>query len=216
MAKPQYRGQWQRTRLDVLNRDGWQCQIRGPRCTGRANTVDHINPVATHGHTLNPALLRAACVACNCSLGGLLARDRRARKAPPTPPQIGPERDVVLIVGPPGAGKTTTAQRIAAQRRLLHVEREQYPSDNAYTHAVDTLAADPNARLVIVRTCMKPADEAAWQARVSATEVLVVTASDAELTRRIRARNRPQWRAEVAEAKRWNAEREQMSRPLAW
>jgi len=33
---------WRRTRLLVLQRDGYRCQIRGPKCTGRATHVDHV------------------------------------------------------------------------------------------------------------------------------------------------------------------------------
>lgn len=32
-------------RLEVLNQDGWRCQVRGERCQGTASVVDHIIPV---------------------------------------------------------------------------------------------------------------------------------------------------------------------------
>lgn len=65
MAKPQYSGPWQRIRKEVLERDGHLCQIRYPGCRIKANQVDHIYPVAEHGHTFDPQLLRAACQHCN-------------------------------------------------------------------------------------------------------------------------------------------------------
>ena len=40
-----YGGPWPRLRLEVLNRDGWRCQVRGERCQGVASVVDHIVPV---------------------------------------------------------------------------------------------------------------------------------------------------------------------------
>ena len=60
-----YDAAWQAVRLVVLGRDGGRCQIRGPRCRGRADTVDHIVPLAWAGPRLDLANLRAACAPCN-------------------------------------------------------------------------------------------------------------------------------------------------------
>lgn len=57
-----YRGE--RTRADVLRRDNYECQIRGPGCTRRATEVDHIRPKSAGGQAV-PANLRAACRTCN-------------------------------------------------------------------------------------------------------------------------------------------------------
>lgn len=92
MAKPAYRGkQWQTLRAMVLDRDGRLCQIRGPRCKRRASQVDHIVPLA-HGGSNELSNLRAACATCNASTGSQV-RKRTTH--------------VVLVAGPPGAGKTT-------------------------------------------------------------------------------------------------------------
>jgi 5-methylcytosine-specific restriction protein A len=67
-------------RLAVLNRDGWTCQIRSPRCTGRANTADHIIAVALGGKADDINNGQAACTRCNqwkASREGLQARTRR-------------------------------------------------------------------------------------------------------------------------------------------
>lgn len=77
MARRQYSGPWQRIRKQVLERDQYLCQIRYPGCTRRATQVDHIYPVAEHGPTFDPALLRAACRHCN---------NARNRKNPIPPP----------------------------------------------------------------------------------------------------------------------------------
>lgn len=55
-------------RNQVLVRDNYECQIRGPLCLGIANTVDHIHPKAWGG-TAHPENLRAACKPCNLSKG---------------------------------------------------------------------------------------------------------------------------------------------------
>jgi 5-methylcytosine-specific restriction protein A len=66
---------WRRVRLTILRRDGYLCQIRGPRCTGEATEVDHIVPIIVGGARLDPANLRAACQACN---GDRRFQDRRS------------------------------------------------------------------------------------------------------------------------------------------
>lgn len=66
---------WRRVRLEVLRRDGYVCQIRGPHCTVLATEADHIRTArecevsgnhATPRCTCNdPRNLRAACKPCN-------------------------------------------------------------------------------------------------------------------------------------------------------
>jgi 5-methylcytosine-specific restriction endonuclease McrA len=60
---------WAKVRLEVLERDGYLCQIRIAGCTRRATQVDHIVPLTTLGpddpRRDDPAALRAACRNCN-------------------------------------------------------------------------------------------------------------------------------------------------------
>ena len=72
---------WRRTREIVLQRDGYECQMRGPRCTGRATQVDHIIP-KVHGGDESLDNLRAACQQCNAAAGG---RRGRLLKGDPDP-----------------------------------------------------------------------------------------------------------------------------------
>jgi hypothetical protein len=60
-----YGRRWREIRLKVLERDGYRCQIRAPKCTARAEVVDHITPARVTGPTFNPAALRASCRSCN-------------------------------------------------------------------------------------------------------------------------------------------------------
>ena len=56
--------EWKAVRLLVLRRDGYQCQLRGTRCTGKATMVDHWIPRSRGGSdSLNN--LRASCKPCN-------------------------------------------------------------------------------------------------------------------------------------------------------
>jgi 5-methylcytosine-specific restriction endonuclease McrA len=65
-GRPYDRG-WRKVRLFILERDGWLCQIRGPKCTKRATQVDHRIPVIAGGSWLDPDNLRASCERCNKS-----------------------------------------------------------------------------------------------------------------------------------------------------
>jgi 5-methylcytosine-specific restriction protein A len=55
-----YGSEWQRTRLAILNRDGWVCGY----CGSPATTVDHVTPKARGGPD-DEANLMAACLSCN-------------------------------------------------------------------------------------------------------------------------------------------------------
>jgi 5-methylcytosine-specific restriction endonuclease McrA len=63
--KPQYAGPWRRIRLEVLQRDNNQCQIKGEGCTSVAQQVDHILPVSMGGDWFDKENLRASCARCN-------------------------------------------------------------------------------------------------------------------------------------------------------
>lgn len=54
-----------RLRALVFERDGYQCKIQGPRCTGRAEDLDHIVPLELDGDPTDLNNLRAACRKCN-------------------------------------------------------------------------------------------------------------------------------------------------------
>jgi 5-methylcytosine-specific restriction endonuclease McrA len=56
---------WKATRLYVLHRDRWLCQIRGPKCNHFATEVDHVEARADGGDMFDPSNLRAACKSCN-------------------------------------------------------------------------------------------------------------------------------------------------------
>jgi 5-methylcytosine-specific restriction protein A len=67
---------WDTIRAYVLHRDDWRCQIRGPRCAGRASDVDHIERGDNHA----VKNLQAACRPCHASKS---SREGRAAKASP-------------------------------------------------------------------------------------------------------------------------------------
>lgn len=219
MAKT-YDHAWQQVRRIVLHRDRYECQIRGPRCTQQATEADHIVALAKGGARLDLTNLRAACRPCNAAEGGRLGQARRQRtpsrnwfgdhKPAPNAPT---ERMVVLIVGPPGSGKSTKAVDLAHTHGLQHMEREQYGSDKAYRQAVERAAAHPHARLAVVRTCPTTTEQREWERLTVATETIVLDVDQATCTERIHARTRPQWRGEIAAVARWHQERQNVAMP---
>ena len=106
---PAYRGRWPKVRRSILERDHYQCQINGPRCTSIATTVDHIIPVLQGGAWWDPANLRAACAKCNDH-----RIDRTRAEA-----WRNANTHITLIVGPPAAGKTTWVQQHARPGDLI-------------------------------------------------------------------------------------------------
>lgn len=52
-------------RAYVFERDGWRCQVGGPRCTVQATELDHVRPRGAGGSVGDVGNMRAACMACN-------------------------------------------------------------------------------------------------------------------------------------------------------
>jgi 5-methylcytosine-specific restriction protein A len=69
--------QWKRTRVLVLIRDHYQCQVRGPDCKGYATEVDHIVSRTDGGAMYDPANLRACCKPCNGWRAARRTNDKR-------------------------------------------------------------------------------------------------------------------------------------------
>lgn len=58
--------EWLNVRNQVLLRDEYLCQLRGPGCLGVADRVDHYVP-RSKGGSMHPSNLYAACKWCNSS-----------------------------------------------------------------------------------------------------------------------------------------------------
>lgn len=97
------------------------------------------------------------------------------------------ERLVVLLCGPPGAGKTTAAR--ASGLDVYDRDDPHWHNDRAFTAALTQLGRDPNARAVVIRSCATSADRARVAAQVRATHVHLILGDHhaARITRRGRA-----------------------------
>ena len=98
---------WKQTRKAVLERDGHECQIGGPRCQGHATEVDHIVP-KQYGGGEDWGNLRAACKPCNSAAGA------RGRGAGFSEPASTPAPPITISL----AGTRETAMRTRVHRPL--------------------------------------------------------------------------------------------------
>jgi 5-methylcytosine-specific restriction endonuclease McrA len=93
--RPWYSGAWPRVRLQILERDGYTCQIRGKGCTQIASQVDHVIPVrpdGSGGAWWEPSNLRASCAHCNRQRV-VNAWTLQAKRTDSSGPAPGPSRD---------------------------------------------------------------------------------------------------------------------------
>ena len=128
-----------------------------PRCglpiaPGQAVDQDHVIPTALGGTRTQPAHRR-----CNRShgahLGLALRHNRRLTTAHQLLADPEPGRLVVLITGPPAAGKTTTAR--LSQLRVYDRDDPRWAGPRAETRfraALAQLGRTPRARAVIIRS----------------------------------------------------------------
>lgn len=113
------------------------------------------------------------------------------------------DRIVVLLCGPPGAGKTTAAH--ASGLTVWDRDDAQWTSEKQFTDALAALASDPHARAVVIRTGATSSARIRAAALIGATHTYLLTGDEAELARRVAHRDRGDRVATLAAIRTWFA-----------
>lgn len=110
-------------------------------------------------------------------------------------------RTVVLLCGPPGAGKTTAAR--ASGLQVFDRDDAEWESDQHFASALDQVGRTPHARCVVIRSCATSSARAKVVDQIQATQVRMLMRSREELVSRVVRRGRDDWLRTIAGIDRW-------------
>jgi len=112
-------------------------------------------------------------------------------------------RRVVLVCGPPGAGKTTYAKSLGLE--VYDRDDPQWTSEKQFTAALRKLKHQPDAQAVVIRTGATASARERAVALVDATEVQILDVDLDTCIQRIRQRRRttPPMSVQIVAARGW-------------
>lgn len=158
-----------------------------------ADAVDHVIPLARGGRddasNKKPAHHDVAPY-CN------------RRKSSRLPTEV--DRKVVLVCGPPGAGKTTYAHTLGLD--VYDLDDDQWDgNEGLFRSALIRVREDPKARAVVIRTASTLSARQRAASMCAATDVVTLETDLATCLTRIRDRGRtiPPIRYQINGAKQW-------------
>jgi hypothetical protein len=164
----------------------WEAKrVRGQAHNPARVEVDHIVP---HEHGGKDTLENSRCICADCNL------KRRGREAG--------NRLVVLLCGPPGAGKTTAAR--ASGLQVYDRDDPQWHGEAQFRAALRHLGAQRTAQAVVIRAGASSSARRSAAQLMGATHTYLMTEPIAELKRRLVERRRDDWRGTILGVDRWH------------
>lgn len=127
-------------------------------------------------------------------------------------------REVVLVFGPPGAGKSTLARSMGL--RVFDRDDPQWTSEAQFSRAIERLRRDPDAQAAVIRSGATRSARRRAARLVGATRTVMLLEPEPVCLRRIRQRKRPSppLRHQIAALETWfrRYEPDEYPPPLDW